>query len=570
MMKLSDQWISSTGPLVIAVLLLGMAFRLHQLRTTSSALELQHTTSLVPPPSEGLKSAVHFYTPKHASSSSTSPPNVTICRIFHACRLPSGQLLLPYWMKSIDEKLKIDCNIQSPLYTLPDSSSDQTSSSMDAFHYELNYLYASEDLLEIHPPRFARISFVIDILSRLLLSKIIESLHDEESKLQENMQHNCYNKVGSNDCIAVDHCLRSESNATSVFSNVLCSLKSKFRLVVLESELLFTSHSRTWQKQTWDRLQRVWSPLKWTPIRKQKMYLGAGLDRAVCFRSITVLRSNSEEDSLQMFKESGDSVRESLLDVFNLAVESRQLGVKQHKAGEQAYCLVRVLILVRVINSNDEDELLDASLSDIHQRERDESEDFEDDHDIPKAEELRTALLNSARRGKLWALQFEVQIAKLDALSIDEQIALLQNADVVVAANNVQLASVLFMRRFSTLIEVYPFGCLSNSYRMIASTMRIRHFSVISAPEPDAFIPCIRESNPIDSAAAATVISAYQEALTIYEAHGTPVNLKLDEHYMYHANQVATCAHRQKLRFDKQKVADAIIADAIRQCRIEL
>lgn len=93
-----------------------------------------------------------------------------------------------------------------------------------------------------------------------------------------------------------------------------------------------------------------------------------------------------------------------------------------------------------------------------------------------------------------------VEVVRLDVVQtpFSDLRAQFQRADIVIVPHGEDIANMLFLRKKTTIIEVYPFSLEAGPYNEMATQLEVRHSGISAEPDTKTFIACMSEKYPED------------------------------------------------------------------------
>ncbi len=176
--------------------------------------------------------------------------------------------------------------------------------------------------------------------------------------------------------------------------------------------------------------------------------------------------------------------------------------------------------------------------------------------------DLRTALRAELTRTNHSAT-FEF-VQDLSRLTFAGQVALMQRADVLVTAHGAELSNLIFLRRGTTVLEIYPFGWLLRlCFRRMLDSVHARRVELLSPPDPERFESCMQRAGRPKSES--DVFKKY--ARMYYETHDEAKRFHLAPKFWALPTGMWACFPYQRTVFDPVQLARRIVRESRRRCK---
>eukprot|EP01147_Barroeca_monosierra_P007705 gene7705-9912_t len=111
--------------------------------------------------------------------------------------------------------------------------------------------------------------------------------------------------------------------------------------------------------------------------------------------------------------------------------------------------------------------------------------------------------------------EFPVKIQEfdgLDGLTLKDQIALFNVADVVISPHGAANSNWIFMRRNTLVIEIFPFGFQPPQYESLARVLGLNYDYAIASPDTTTFKTCV-ENSTLPSTSTERVLHRWMHAI---------------------------------------------------------
>ncbi len=162
-------------------------------------------------------------------------------------------------------------------------------------------------------------------------------------------------------------------------------------------------------------------------------------------------------------------------------------------------------------------------------------------------------------------------------ISFHEQISVMQEADIAVAAHSEVNANIPFLRPNASFFEILPFG-LSPEYRTLADAYDVRYFHVNAMPDTDMFQRCIVHFNDGIDEERDFLLHTWSAEVSKNNARRKQ-NFTDDEHSFHlpgdgelesmgELRNIRKCAALQRVSANTKHLATAIFKVAMEKCGI--
>ncbi len=154
-------------------------------------------------------------------------------------------------------------------------------------------------------------------------------------------------------------------------------------------------------------------------------------------------------------------------------------------------------------------------------------------------------------------------VQHLSHLSFAGQVALMQRADVLVAAHGAELSNAIFLRRGATVLEIFPFGWVMDlCFMRILDSVRSRRVQLLAPPDRDRFHSCMRRRGRPKS------------ELDVFERHARMYDEASDEAQRFRttpkfwtlSKAMGECFRYQRIMFDPEQLSRRIVRESKRRC----
>ena len=174
----------------------------------------------------------------------------------------------------------------------------------------------------------------------------------------------------------------------------------------------------------------------------------------------------------------------------------------------------------------------------------------------------------------------DVEFLHYDGTSVLQLLHQLQKVDILIAPHDPSLASLVFMRPGTTVIEIPPFAYYAGPYKKLAEDLNLDYVRMPASPDVTSFEACLRTKGELDwpdgtpektkKQAIENVIELFKSAVREFEDTGFSESLRLERSRGEARAQVPQeriCARGQRLRMEIDRVAALIVERAGRRCK---
>ncbi len=147
-------------------------------------------------------------------------------------------------------------------------------------------------------------------------------------------------------------------------------------------------------------------------------------------------------------------------------------------------------------------------------------------------------------------------VENIGRLGFDGQIALMQRADVLVSAHGAELSNALFLKRGSTVIEIFPFGWVfRNFFTNYFDAVHADRVEFYAPPDPERFMRCMRIRNRPEAE-----LALYQrQAERYYRARNRSQRIAAADFKVPTPLHMGACVRYQRTTFSPQVLARVIV-----------
>lgn len=187
---------------------------------------------------------------------------------------------------------------------------------------------------------------------------------------------------------------------------------------------------------------------------------------------------------------------------------------------------------------------------------------------IPNIPSIREETLRLATEFSYLNITFLA--VRLEERPIEWQIHVMKKTDILVGGHGSGLANMIFMRAFSSLLEIQPFNYYPTTYETIAGQLAsLSYDSMVAQPDPDAFYACLDhyyKSGSPDYDEAMKIGKRFKKSASEYKKSSRNTHSLTIQNLDAKFAHIGTCAKMQQLKVDPTEVARAIVALARAAC----
>lgn len=453
------------------------------------------------------------------------------CHIKGVCRLGNGRYMLPAWMSQYSEKIA-GCGMTNVLYVMHEGESRNLTDVMEdgtprrvihliGFPREtvnVSDEFRNVDILGGDPPRSNWDELVADLTPRILLGDMF-------------LRSDAYNKTVASTCYKED--------------GVKCDIKEIYPDTLNVSLLVDVGISAV-KEHKWTkgviRLLRNGFEGSLLVTDLADIYGFRFRNQASCFRSI--LTTNA---TLASFNATHTMKPDNFM--YRANAISREPVINLRKMDGRR-CDLKVILLDRVEQGK-----------------------------IYGLNTLKQAIsmLNVRLTKRFPTASVQSEAVYFQNISFHEQISVLQEADIAVAAHSEVIANMLFLRPSATFFEILPFG-IPPDYRTLADAYDLRYFQVDAQPDSDMFRRCIIHYNDGIDDERKMLLNTWNNEVDKYfvgktrngtvdrQAFYLPIDGK--DESMGELRNIRRCATLQRVTANVKHLAIAVFKVAMEKCGI--
>lgn len=181
--------------------------------------------------------------------------------------------------------------------------------------------------------------------------------------------------------------------------------------------------------------------------------------------------------------------------------------------------------------------------------------------DIVNVDEVKSRIEQNSAQLKLPAVSVNVRIEYFENKTFVEQVDIMQRADVVVGVHGAGLSNLLFARKDTPVLEVFPFAYYAGPFPSVARALFLRYAYVISDPDTKTFLECIemRAMRLNDASLSKKAKELWTEALRRRREHGEQEFLKTHKFTDARMSNLKMCARTQRMKINAIETARHVL-----------
>lgn len=151
-----------------------------------------------------------------------------------------------------------------------------------------------------------------------------------------------------------------------------------------------------------------------------------------------------------------------------------------------------------------------------------------------------------------------IETGSMVGLEFDAQLDLMQRADILVSPHGAELSNTLFLRRSTTVFEIFPFGWVYRQYfTNILKALHVKRIEVVSQPDEQRFYRCAkdRKLDKNETELYARHVQLYRNAHNLKQQNAAADFTLPDPHIM------GSCIRYQLTTFNVTSLANMILTE---------
>jgi hypothetical protein len=451
------------------------------------------------------------------------PVDKPVCRVTGVCRMGDGSYLLPQWMKKYSGHLK-DCGVEHAKYVLHKATSELDGDvwAVRGFRpgqINLTETFIAHDLIGGSTPRGENQWLVEDLTPSLFL-------------LDMSVRFSSYERT------VAPICVRQRQRPCPVTTSV-----SDLNPLLLVDVRVSEQESFLWPKG-FIRLIRNGLLGSLQVADLQDIYGWRLRSQAACVRSLVSTRAQLAE------------IPSSVFDASHFFFEGNGLSRESPRVSDElraskTTCDIKVLILSKYGKRQ-----------------------------MVGDEALRTAIVAQARDAKITEqnVQFKPEVVYFEKASFHEQVSIMQESSVVVAAHGPSNANLVFLRPDTLFLEVVPFGLEPDTYKSLSRVYGARYQMIMAQPDEEVFRSCVDHFNPSHTEELGVFMKLYEAQAERFKSDAVSSDVNPSTEFRIPENATAEltkgvknarhCANYQRLSFNVKEVAQLVVTEGLSQCAV--
>lgn len=435
-----------------------------------------------------------------------------ICRIYKACKMQDGSVILPQWMERHQEKLKSDCGVSKAKFLL-DNSPGAFNIRHEKKHFptgkHLSFDHASRDVFGQSAPRDHMPHFVTDSLKPLASIEAI--LGSGRGKLPLSV-------------------ISPETGGGKPAINKGAFQEIEPSLQLYEGTL--KRESSEWVPGVVSMFENVGFHFAPAGMEKPDEKNSKALESTgTCFRSLIT-------NNLKQYSPHG------ILDANNQNIVFTSSGLERRDVAElsspsETSCAISVTALTR----SGPRALLNLG-------------------------ELRNSI---AAMGNQMGITAELRVVDFsEGVPFEDQVHIVESSNVLIATHGAGNANFIFMRPNATVIEIFPFSYRAGPFNMFAEIFGLDYRYAMAAPQTDVFKECMNRHEK-KSDIRSYVFNLWDQAVAVHRqqpgVHMLHFETEFGKPGQSEGMTTRKCARMQELEFDVNQVASMVLDAARQQCQ---
>lgn len=260
------------------------------------------------------------------------------------------------------------------------------------------------------------------------------------------------------------------------------------------------------------------------------LFKGQDKGKMICFKSIIAYKAGNYKLDQEWFDENNRFFRENRLRRNRLAPKLPHDAYQSNRLSEKSHgdaCSLTILILNRSIS---------------HKR------------SLLRVAEIQTKISKGLNNISEMKIRAKIIVSYFEDLSFKKQIKMMQAADVIIGVHGAALANLIFAKKKTYFLEVFPVLYYAGPFKILANTMGMQYDSFIANPDYKSYITCI------DHIAMKTRDQNLRAEATTMWYQGirkrTSANISLDFSKFKgpRSSSLRLCARQQQLQVDVDKL----------------
>lgn len=184
--------------------------------------------------------------------------------------------------------------------------------------------------------------------------------------------------------------------------------------------------------------------------------------------------------------------------------------------------------------------------------------------DIVEIDLIEKKIIAYSQRARI---NVTVSTMYFEGKSFEEQVHIMQKADVLVGVHGAGLSNLIFARKQTPVLEIFPFFYHPIRFEMISRAFNLRYNSISADPDPATYFRCInfRSRNGRKQGTLLMAIDGWREAMRRRNlSYEIPLNSAEDKRTI----AIRSCARSQRLWINTATLSSRILSMAKEHCSL--
>lgn len=191
------------------------------------------------------------------------------------------------------------------------------------------------------------------------------------------------------------------------------------------------------------------------------------------------------------------------------------------------------------------------------------NDDLMPGRDLVEIEKIEKRIMADSRKANI---HLEISAVYFEEKSFAEQVYYIQSADLIVGVHGAALTNLLFARKETPVLEVFPFFYFPVRFKMFSIGFNLKYSQIIAEPDPSTYFRCInyRSRNGQKEDIFMIALDSWREALRRRknETGEKPLDSSEDKRHI----AIRSCARSQRLRLNILRFSNRIVEMAQDLC----
>lgn len=181
--------------------------------------------------------------------------------------------------------------------------------------------------------------------------------------------------------------------------------------------------------------------------------------------------------------------------------------------------------------------------------------------DIINVAEVKARIESESTQLKAPTVSVKVRVEYFENKTFVEQVDIMQRADVIVGVHGAGLSNLLFARKDTPVLEVFPFTYYAGPFPSVSRALFLRYAYIISEPDSKTFLECIemRARRLGDTTLSKKAKDLWTEAIKRRREHGELEFLKTHKFTDPRMSNLKMCARTQRMRIHATETARRVL-----------